>query len=388
MQKKVLFLITKSNWGGAQRYVYDLATSLDPLEFLPIVAVGGSGELVTKLEAAGIRVIKIPGLQRDISFKKELLSFWQISKILRAERPDVLHVNSSKAGGIGAFLGRLQRVPRVVYTSHGWAFNETRSAVSRIIVGFFHWLTIMFAHTTITVTERLRNQMRWPFTKAKMHTVRLGRAVPLFKTKDDARQLLEMQVTNTAYGLVNFHNDTWIGTIAELHSIKNLDVAIDAVASLIHALPRLRYVIIGEGEERERLTAQIQHLGLEEHVFLVGALPEAARFLKALDLFVLPSKSEAAGYVLLEAGLASVPIVATNVGGIPELITDGQTGTLVPPGAVDALTTAIAELLENTARQAEYTATLQHICTEYSIERMVRDTVSLYTKVRDPNSNM
>ena len=150
-KKKVLFLITKSNFGGAQRYVFDLATHLDRDRYAVAVALGGNGSLIEKLTEAAIRVIRIPGLQRNISFKKELLSFWQIHKLLKAERPDVLHVNSSKAGGIGAFIGRLHRVPCIVYTAHGWAFNEDRSLVSRLLVGFLHWLTILFAHHTITV---------------------------------------------------------------------------------------------------------------------------------------------------------------------------------------------------------------------------------------------
>ncbi len=379
--KKVLFLITKSNWGGAQRYVYDLATTLDPALFEVVVALGGNGVLAEKLEAAGIRVLKIKGLQRDLSLKKELLSFWHIARIVRAERPDVLHVNSSKAGGIGACIGRLYRVPAVVYTAHGWAFNESRGVFSRLLVGFFHWLTVMFSHRTITVSNALRTQMHWPWTHAKMQTIRLGRGAIDFKTKDDARQLIEMNVTSMDRGLVDFHGDPWIGTIAELHPIKNLPVAIDAVAVLIHAVPNLRYVIIGEGEQRAALTEQIKHLGLEEHVFLVGALPEAARFLKAFDIFVLPSQSEAAAYVILEAGMAALPVVASNVGGIPELITDTQTGLLVPAGGVDALTTALRTLLEDSDTGKDMAATLHDTAVTFTLVAMTEQTAKLYDEL-------
>jgi glycosyltransferase involved in cell wall biosynthesis len=377
-QKKVLFLITKSNWGGAQRYVFDLATNLDPLAFQSIVAFGGNGELADKLTEAGIKTISLKSLVRDISAIKELRAIFELIAIIHRERPDVLHINSSKAGLYGALFGRLLRVPRIIFTSHGWAFNEARPWWQQLLFKTLHWLTVLLSHETIAVSATLKNQLSWPGAASRMRVIKLGRSLPEFKTKEDARQLLEMQVTTTDHGLIDFHEDTWIGTIAELHPIKNLAVAIDAVASLIHIFPSLRYVIIGEGQERAQLTAQIYHLGLEEHVFLVGALPEAARFLKAFDLFVLPSTSEGAGYVLLEAGLASVPIVATNVGGIPELITNGQTGSLVPPDAVDALTIAIRELLENADRQTEYITTLLPICTSYTIEKMVAETAQIY----------
>ncbi len=379
-QKKVLFLITKSNWGGAQRYVYDLATTLDPVAYQPIVACGGNGELVQKLHEAGIRVIAIPALERDISALKELKAITEITAIIKAERPDVLHVNSSKAGVYGALLGRILRVPHVIFTAHGWAFNEDRPLSQRLLFKTMHWLTVCLSHTTIAVSQTIINQLNWPGVRSKMVSIPIGRAIPAFKTKDDARQLIEMHAVGTERGLIDFHNDYWLGTVAELHPVKNLSVAIDAVATLIHVIPRLRYVIIGEGQERERLTTQIKQLGLEEHVFLVGAFPEAARLIPAFDCFVLPSRSEAAGYVLLEAGLAQVPVIASNVGGIPELIVDKQTGRLVPAGGVDALVTAVRETIDNTETTATYTAALYEQATTRSLDAMVSATTAVYNR--------
>lgn len=376
--KKILFLITKSNWGGAQRYVFDLATNLNPLQFQPIVAFGGNGELADKLIEAGIKAIPLKALARDISIPKELRALFQIISIIRRERPHVLHINSSKAGLYGAIIGRILRVPRIVFTSHGWAFNESRPYWQKVLLKTLHWLTVLLSHNTIAVSETLKTQMTWPSAQKRITVIRLGRTVPDFKTKEVARELIEMHVTNTAHGLVDFHGDTWIGTIAELHPIKNHSIAIDAIATLVHAFPKLRYVIIGEGQERARLKSQIQNLGLEEHVFLVGALFEAARLIKAFDVFVLPSQSEGAGYVLLEAGFAKVPIVATNVGGIPELIKNGQTGSLVPPNSVDALTVALAACLQHTEQATSLATNLKTTVLERTLEQMVSKTVAVY----------
>jgi len=377
-QKKVLVLITKSNWGGAQRYVYDLVTTLDPIKYQPIVACGGNGELIEKLQTTGIRVTSIAALERDIGTLQELRAFLEILAIIRTEKPDVIHVNSSKAGLYGAFLGRILGVKRVIFTAHGWAFNEDRPLWQQLIFKSMHWLTVIFSHTTITVSHAVKEQLQWPFAQNKMITIPLGRAVPAFKTKDDARQLIEIHAVGTERGLVDFHADTWIGTIAELHPVKNLSVAIDAVAALTHVLPKLRYVIIGEGQERERLTTQIQQLGLEEHVFLVGAFPEAAKLIPAFDIFVLPSHSEASGYVLLEAGLAGVPVIASNVGGVPELIMDKQTGLLVPAGGVDALVAAVRECLEKTEDSTQRANLLKQVATQRNLEAMVSATTHYY----------
>lgn len=380
-QKKVLFLITKSNWGGAQRYVYDLATTLDPLLYQPLVAYGGDGVMAEKLQLAGIKRLAIKGLERDVHLWREGQAIIDIWRIIRRERPTVLHINSSKAGVYGALLGRLLRVPCVIFTSHGWAFNEARPLWQRFIIKILHWLTVLLAHRTIVVSQALKDQMRWPLASRKMQVVPLGRSVSDFKSRDDARQLIEMQVTDRAVGLVTHHNDPWVGTIAELHPVKQLPVAIDAIATLVHAIPNLRYIVIGEGSERETLIAQVERLGLEEHIFFIGTLPEAARFLPAFEAFLLPSRSEAAGYVVLEAGLAGVPVVASCVGGIPELVVDKHSGRLVSSGDSEATAAALREVLTVPELAARYRTALQATCSARSIARMTAETTSVYENI-------
>ena len=370
-KKKVLFLITKSNWHGAQRYVYDVASNLSAEQFDVAVALGGDGPLIAKLEEATIRVIRIPGLQRDISLQKELLSSWQIATVIRAERPDILHVNSSKAGAIGACLGRLLRVPRVVFTAHAWAFNEDRSNLSRFMVGFFHWLTILCSHATITASHTLKQEMTWPFTQAKMHTIHHGRTVPTYTKREAARQ----EIISYVPALASYQADTWTGTIAELHPVKRHDVMIKAVAELKEHGVTVRHIIISDGELREELAALRDSLGLQEQIFFTGAILEAARLLKAFDIFTFTSRSEALGYAAIEAEL---PIVATRVGGIPEVITDQKEGLLVPSGDVTATTTALLRLLQAPAEAKRLAAAAKTKSEYFNINRMVTATTAIY----------
>ncbi len=375
-KQKVLFLITKSNWGGAQRYVYDLATSLNPAEYEIVVALGGDGPLKQKLEVAGIRTISVPHLVRDISFSKELRSFLDIYRIIRAERPQVLHVNSSKAGGIGAFWGRLLRVPRVVYTAHGWAFNEDRSWLSRAVVGFFHWLTICFAHTTITVSDALQRQMRWPGVSGKLQTIHLGRSAPHVLNRAAARTALAAEQP----ALQPYVADVWLISVGELHPVKRHCDAIRAVKDLLPEYPTLRYCIIGDGQLRTSLAATIAELKLTEHVFLLGHLEDAAQYLRAADIFLFPSRSEALGYAALEAAQAGLPIVASNVGGIPEIVRDGECGTLVPPEDPAALAGAIRRYLAEPARANAHADAAQQRSQSFSIRRMVAATAAVYER--------
>lgn len=377
-RKKVLFLITKSNLGGAQQYVFDLATNLPSNVYDVVIAAGGDGLLIDKLKNEGFKVYSLSSLKRNVSFFNEVRTFFTIIGILRKERPDIFHINSSKAGGIGSLAGRLCRIPRIIFTAHGWAFNEDRSPFQKKIIKLLHWTTVILAHTTITVSDGLRKQLNWPLVQQKMVTVHLGRTVRDIKNPDDARGILEMKVQNTSARLIDYHTDFWLGTIAELHPIKRLDRAIDAVATLVTEFPNLRFVIIHDGELREKLEQQVRRLKLQEHVFFTGVVDDAARFISAFDLFVLPSKSESFGYVLIEAGQAGVAVVATNVGGIPDIITSGENGLLVPPDNTQALTGALRTLLLDEDLRIKLAKAHYEKSKTFTVKKMVKETEAVY----------
>ena len=173
---KLMLLITKGYWGGAQRYVYDLASNLPKEKYEVIVVVGEGDDLADKLKADNIRVIKLPTLKRN---NIGLLSDWQtlftLIKLFRTETPDIIHLNSSKIGGLGALAGRIARIKKIIFTAHGWAFNEKRSIFTRAIILFFHWLTIVLTHTTITVSHIQKNQIKFlPFIQSKLTTIHNG----------------------------------------------------------------------------------------------------------------------------------------------------------------------------------------------------------------------
>ncbi len=375
MQTKILYLITKSNWGGAQRYIYDLVTHLDRDQFEPVVALGGDGVLAEQLRHVGVRVITIASLERDVSLRKEFAFARELWQILRVEQPHVLHVNSSKAGGVGTLLGRLARVPRVIFTAHGWAFNEDRPWHQRTLIKLLHWLTVLFSHQTIAVSRAIVAELNWPLIARKLRVINPGRTIGAMYERRDARTKLQ----ELAPMIQSRPKDTWLLTIAELHPIKRLSTLIAALTHLAQGHPHLRAILIGDGELRETLAAEIRAAGLSNQVFLTGPNTEAARFLKAADLFVLPSKSESYGYVVHEAGLAGLPVLASNVGGIRDIVTDGETGRLIPPDNIPALTQALEDFLAHQETWQTYGTALQTTLAERTVERMTLQTAALYT---------
>ncbi len=379
-KKHILYLITKSNFGGAQRYVYDLATSCSD-EYKVSVALGGDGPLKTHLENAGIRVLSIPYLKRDIDTTNDWKVFMKLVRLFKSERPDVIHLNSSKIGGLGAFAGRITGVKNIIFTGHGWAFNEERNVFSKIVIFFFHALTIFLAHKTIAVSEETKRQItsRAPWLKSKMEVVYNAIDDIDFVDRDTARNHLKKHIQNDALS----SDDFWIGTVGELHHIKGHNYLIYALSEIDgqEMLSNMRTVIVGNGEEKGALEDRITRRRLKERVFLAGQVQDARRYLKAFDIFVFPSLSEAMPYALLEAGKAGLPIVASDVGGIGEIISNESMGILVDPKDVFALRDAIVELHKNKELRETMSTNIQkHINTRFSHEKMIEETHNVYNK--------
>lgn len=371
MKKKILLAITKGNWGGAQRYVFDLATNLDRETFEIVVLCGAGDQLSNRLQEKGIRVIRLGALNRDIKVSRDVASFFGFYQLLKKEKPDIIHLNSSKVGLIGAITGRLLGIPKIIFTGHGWAWNEDRSFISKSLITIAHWLTIQLSSTTIAVSEKIKREIGYlPFVaESKIIVIYNGVENIEFLERFAARAQIGDQISEKF----------WIGTISELHKNKGLDNLIQAFADISRAHPDTALIVIGEGEEHARLAALVSKLNLNKKIHLLGFQENASRFLKALDVFVLASRTEAFPYVLLEAGLAQLPVTATRVGGIPELIISGKNGLLVNSGDIDGLKSALTELLEDSAKAATLGHNLRKTVEDkFAVISMVQKTQAVY----------
>lgn len=377
-KKKILFAITKSNWGGAQRYVFDLATTLPKNAYDVVVMLGGTGPLAHKLSEAGIRVISINGLGRDIKIMSEIGVFFRILFAIKREAPDILHINSSKMGGMGALAGRLAGISRIVFTAHGWPFNEKRGVLSRVLRFLGSWVTALLSHRVIAVSRYDTSQaLRMPFVKNKISLVWNGIPHETRKKQTDARALLLPHATFSPGTLI-------IGSIGELHKNKGHEYAIRAMSIAIKRQradsPPLALVIVGGGEEKNRLDALVQTEGLEESVILTGNKENAGALCSAFDIFILPSVKEGLPYVLLESASAGIPVIATETGGIPEVIKDMVSGILVQPENPDELAEAILFLAEHPEKRKAFGAEAKKTVREFfSAKEMVAKTIHVYT---------
>jgi glycosyltransferase involved in cell wall biosynthesis len=374
-KKKIFYCVTKGVWGGAQRYVYDLATTLPKEIYDVAVILGEEGTLHERLKDSGIKTFVLGQFTRDIKIWKDFLGLIKLAKIFKKERPDIIHVNSSKMGLIGTVAGRIAGVPKIVFTGHAWAFNEDRSKLQKRILYFLHKLTIKLADVTIVVSATTQRQI--PVNKTVV--IKNGIEEIDFVDKESARTELRKNLTATA----DIDGRTWVGTISELHKNKGLKYIIEALYSLKmergDEAPIPLLIVIGEGERREKLQERINRYGLQNDIFLIGRVENASSLVKAFDIFTLTSITEALPYVILEAGQAGLPIIASAVGGIPEIIDDMDSGILVRPKEPEEIKKSISYLIDHPDKMADFGRKIrQKVLEKFNKEEMVKETIKLY----------
>lgn len=376
---KLLYVITKSNYGGAQRYVYELALHFQTT-YDVVVACGGQGLLVEKLTAAGIRTVEIKHFQRDISLLKEWHASKELWRLFTTERPAIVHLNSSKAGVLGTVIGRLAGVPFIIFTIHGWAFHEPRSRWWKLATWLGGYLTVLLSHRSIPIS-----------TYDVQHGHLFGlhhRLTPVIYngvTPDTLSSALEAREMLVGTAISSLHqSDIWVITIAELHPKKNHRVAIDAV--LAHNrqpehTQRLFYVIVGDGVLRDELESQVLAAHGSNEIYFCGFVDNAKKYMLAGDIFLLPSYQEGLPFALLEAGVAGLPTIASNVCGIPEVLTHQTHGLLFSPTSTEELTAALATLSHQPITRATYSTVFkEHVSQHFTLQNTLTQIDHVYNQ--------
>ncbi len=323
-KKKILYLITKSSWGGAQRYVYDLATYFSK-EYDIVVAYGrnefgGENLLKKKLKDARVKTIQILSLERDIHFVNDIKALFEIAFIVKKESPDIVHLNSSKMGLLGGIVARALRVRHIIYTAHGMPFLEIRPAWQNMIIKFLTWVTFLLVHKVIIISDYEKKLVeRWLFCKHKVKRIYNGIKDIKFLSRTLARAELAQK-----YHITLDEHAFVVGSIAELTANKGL---IEFLPKLLEMKQekekqgkKFVYIHFGTGELEYELKEKTKELFLQDSVFWTGFVKDANKYLKAFDLFTLPSKKEGLPYVLLEAKFAEIDIMASRLPGIQEIL--------------------------------------------------------------------
>jgi glycosyltransferase involved in cell wall biosynthesis len=349
-RKPRLFLaITLAETGGAQSYLAHLLPAL-VRHFDVTVAAHGRGPLRDAASRAGAEFIPLTHVRRPLNPFRDFLGIVELYRLLRSASPEVLHLNSSKVGILGAVAGWAARVPVRVFTVHGWAHKAYSGWRAEAFI-WAHRLTRSLTTSVICVSHAERSVGIAARTCIGERTVVIPNAVPLrpVSARDPARPLVIISVTR-----LRPPKDT-------LTLVRALKIV---APHLHHAL------IVGDGPDRSSISAAIADAGLTDRVELLGERNDVRSLLANSDIFVLATLSEGMPLALLEAMAEGLPAVASNVGGMPEIVQDGENGFLVPAGDAAALARALHRLMGDADLRLRLGRAARHTVAEhYGLER-------------------
>jgi glycosyltransferase involved in cell wall biosynthesis len=322
--------------GGAEQLALSIATRLDPDRFestlcssrwIPPGVDPSSDQAMRQIEATGVRVLKL-GRKRKI----DIWVWLRLARYLRKHQIDVLHAHKFGSNAWGALIGRLARVPVVLAHEHSWAYSgqPLRRFVDR-------WLIARYADRFIAVSREDQRRMTAVEHIDPSRTLFIPNGV-LFIPPSGQDVRAELGISPTA---------PVVGSVGLLRPEKAQHVLVRAAAQLVDQLPDLQVLLVGNGPELARLQELTRSLGLQTTVRFLGRRTDVPDILRALNVGVCCSNSEGSPLSVMEYMAASLPVVATSVGGVPDLIDPGIHGLLVPREDPSALASALAQLLQD-----------------------------------------
>lgn len=356
---------TARTWRGGQHQVLLTVTGLCERNAPAVLVAHESGEL-RRRASEGLRTFPL-----NVSGEFDVQAGWRLHRILRSVAPDVVHVHDPMGVALMAMALTLQprlRPRPLVVASRRVDFHLKGNAFSR-------W---KYRHVDvfIAVSDVIRRML-----------IEDGIPADRIEVVHDGVPIGTIDKTEPADAHKAFwlpHGAPLVGNVAALVGHKGHKDLIAAAARVVREVPDVRFVILGEGELRPVLEAQVKSLGLDRHVFLPGFRPDALALQKSFDVFVMSSITEGLGSAMLDAMACRTPIVGTVAGGIPEAITHDVTGLLVKPHHPDDLAAAIIRLLRDPAlRERLGTAARAHVASAFSVDHMVEQTLAVYKRRLD-----
>ncbi len=377
MTIKVAHVITRLDLGGAQQNTLHTVRTLDRARFSPLLVCGEGGYFDEEVRRdSSLRTVFLPALAREVSPGRDLLALFQLANLFLAEKPDIVHTHSSKAGILGRLAAALAGVPVVVHTYHGFGFHDYQNALVKSVYVALERLCAPLTTKLIFVSRANANY-------AERHG--LGRVADAALIRSGVRLAdFPATVDKDAFKMsmgIGRHK-MLVVSIGNLKPQKNAADFVEAAARTSKVTPEARFVFIGDGPQRRRLEAKAFALGLNDRLFFMGWRHDAARWLAAADVFALTSLLEGLPRALVEAMRSGLPSVCYATDGVVDLLADGVNGLLAAPGDVDAFSKKMTDLLLDAQLRARLGAAARAaIGPEFDSDEMVRAQERLYLEL-------
>jgi glycosyltransferase involved in cell wall biosynthesis len=376
----VVRIIDRLNVGGPAIHAVLTARGLDRSRFRTILVIGsvepGEADMGYLLDGTDIEYVVIPSLGRELRPLRDVATMWKLWRVLRRYRPQVVHTHKSKAGALARPLALLMRVPVRVHTYHGHVYSGYFHRAKTLLFLTLERILARTTHRLVALSPRLVDQLSDGYriaARGRFTVVPLGFDLAPFVAAQSHAGSLRAEL-GVAAGV------PLVGIVGRMVPVKDHATFIDAATLLAARHPDLQLVFVGGGELEPQVREALARNGLQSRAHLLGWRRDLPRLYADLNVVALSSINEGTPVTLVEAMAAGVPVAATRVGGVPDLLRDGARGELAPPRDPSALADAIERALAPQAR-LRAARIRDEVVAEYGAERLCGDLAALYDEL-------
>ncbi len=378
---KIAEVITRLDRGGAPDIVGSIFESVET-SFIDIKLISGftanPSKNIERLIKSQKDVIFISQLRRNVNPINDVIAFFKLYFLFSKERFDIVHTHTAKAGFLGRMAAHLAGVPHIIHQPHGHNFYGYFNT-------FFSKLAIIFERIFANITDKIFTTTELEkndFVKYKVcnpdKIVVVGSGIELAKynfiNSDQIKKKKEFNIKT---------DEKIVGMISRLDPIKGSGYLIEAASEVVAKFPNIKFLVVGDGVLKEKLEQRVKELGIKEKFIFTGWREDVGQILPILDICVLPSLNEAFGRILLEAQAYGIPVVATKVGGIPEVVKDNETGILVPSKDISSLAGAITILLNDDLKRLKMAqAAKAWVGERFNQDKMIKKINNIYKEAQ------
>ncbi len=376
---KIFRIIARLNVGGPAIHVSLLSAGLNHGRYHTTLVAGSvgahEGDMSDLAESLGVQPVFLPELGREIGLKNDIRALRQLMRLMRREKPDIVHTHTAKAGTLGRLAAILARVPVKVHTFHGHIFHGYFSpgvtqafvAIERFLARFTDRIIVLSEQQAADIADRYRIAPH-----EKISVIPLGFDLQGFLSAERCHGRLRAELGLPPDALI-------VSIVGRLVPVKNHRLFLEMAHRITATTPQAHFVIVGDGELRPAIEEQARQLGIEDRTHFLGWRRDLPAIYADTDVVALTSVNEGTPVALIEAMASRTPVVATRVGGVPDIVRHGGTGVVVEPENVDALTAAVQDLLTDPAKRESFGAAGRPFVRErFDKQRLVADMMRLY----------
>ena len=371
-RKKIIFM-AQSYGGGVTEYLYMLLKGLDKNKYCRILLFSEEyKEQEERFKKISDKIYYIP-MTREVNLKKDIIAIKQTRKIIKDEQPNIVYAHSSKAGAIARIALYFNPKIKILYNAHGWYFNADISNKKKKVFLIIEKLLALRTSKIINISQNeydtaLKNKVA---KQNKMCIIENGIDLKKFTGCEENRK-----ITRKKYNIDE--NDIVIGTVGRISEQKDPLTAIKAFKLLHEKYSNTKFIFVGDGNLKQKITEYARQNNINNDIIITNWVDNVEKYIPAFDIAILPSKWEGFGLVLIEYMACKKPIIASNVGGIPNIIKENENGFLIKPGDYQELFIKIKEIIENENIKEKFIHNNEKVLERYDIKKVIEKHEELF----------